>query len=181
MRACSKPDFETCHRHCPKRPTRRGTENIIYTFPNVQVGYPVAQLWMDAAGNLFGTGQSDGGDGSVYELTPASGGGWTETTLFSFLGGIFGGAPKGGLAPDGKGNLYATTNGGGEYHNGTIFKMTAGTEGQWSESVSYSFRSTSGGNYPDAGLTPGQPGTFYGTASFGGTATENGLVFEFKP
>lgn len=157
------------------------TESILYTFPNVQIGYPVAPLWMDAAGNLYGTGQSDGGDGSVYELTPASGGGWTEATLFSFLGGIFGGEPRGGLAPDTKGNLYGTTFGGGEYRYGTIFKMTPGAEGKWTESVSYSFRVVSDGDYPEAGLTPGEPGTFYGTASFGGTGSENGLVFQFKP
>ena len=48
--------------------------------------YPYAGLIFDAAGNLYGT-TDEGGTysvGTVFELTPAAGGGWTEKVLHSF-------------------------------------------------------------------------------------------------
>ena len=47
--------------------------------------------------------------GTVFELTPTKGGGWTETVLHSFDG-TDGVSPSAGLIFDAAGNLYGTTN-----------------------------------------------------------------------
>jgi uncharacterized repeat protein (TIGR03803 family) len=102
-------------------------------------------LVRDAAGNLYGT-TSGGGDpaactggcGTVFELLPPakSGGPWTETLLHSFCpDGVpcsDGTTPEAGLVRDAQGNLYGTTEGGGDdyancidYGCGTVFKLAA--------------------------------------------------------
>ena len=92
---------------------------------------PYSGLIFDAAGNLYGTtengGTSDschGGCGTVFELTPTTGGGWTETVLHSFGSGTDGVEPYSGLIFDAAGNLYGTTPTGGAYGYGTVFELT---------------------------------------------------------
>jgi len=77
-------------------------------------GGPLAALFMDKAGNLYGTTQGDGayGWGSVFRLTPGSGG-WTETVLYSFTGGADGGNLYSNVVIDSNGNLYGTASQGG--------------------------------------------------------------------
>ena len=75
------------------------------------VPLPVAGLILDASGNLYGT-TSEGGAyvyGTVFELTPKAGGGWTEKVLHSFGGTGDGISPYAGLIFDAAGNLYGTT------------------------------------------------------------------------
>ena len=48
-------------------------------------------------------------DGTVFELSPTGGGGWTETVLHSFGNGTDGSYPYGSLIFDAAGNLYGTT------------------------------------------------------------------------
>src|SRR5271167_2431039 len=94
--------------------------------------YPYASLIFDAAGNLYGTTSFGGayGYGTVFELTPTAGGGWTETVLHSFGNGTDGAYPDASLIFDAVGNLYGTTQPGGTYHNcnggfycGTVFEL----------------------------------------------------------
>jgi uncharacterized repeat protein (TIGR03803 family) len=155
------------------------TESILYTFQSAQLGYPVAPVWMDPSGNLFGTGLSDGSEGSIFELTRNSSGGWSESFLFDFHGGVYGSGPYGGVVPDENGTLYGTTDSGGFLGLGTIYKLTLGSNGVWTRTTAYNFRGQlrGDGSYPAAGLTAGKPGIFYGTTS--GDIT--GTVFEFKP
>ncbi len=76
---------------------------------------PHAGLIADMVGNLYGTTPEGGGTrhaGTVFELTPAAGGGWTKNVLYNFC--ILtpcsdGGIPLAGLIADSKGNLYGTT------------------------------------------------------------------------
>src|SRR5579871_1817994 len=74
------------------------------------------------------------------------------------------------------GNLYGTTNKGGMYGYGTVFKVaTSGTF-----TTLYNFCAQSGcpdGEYPAAGLAPAMDGTLYGTTSAGG-ANGHGTVFQ---
>lgn len=89
----------------------------------------------DAQGNLFGTTifggsyQNCNGNfvacGTVFELDSVG----NETVLHNFSGGSDGGFPEAGLAMDGSGNLYGTTQAGGascygQYTCGVVFKIT---------------------------------------------------------
>ncbi len=71
-----------------------------------------SSLTIDAAGNLYGTAETDGthGFGSVFKLVLQNGS-WVQTTLYDFAGGSDGCNPSGGvtLAPDS--HLYGTTQG----------------------------------------------------------------------
>ena len=106
--------------------------NAIYTFPQTGGG-PAGQLFMDNAGNLYGTtitggiGNCSGGCGTIFELTP-SGGGWTYTELYQFTGGSDGAAPYSNLVQDADGNFYGTASAGGNTTCtggcGVVFKFT---------------------------------------------------------
>lgn len=73
----------------------------------------------DASGNLYGTAGGGVNFGVVFELTPGSNG-WTYTDLFDFSGEQFsdGFAPVGGVVLDNSGNLYGTTELGGDENCG---------------------------------------------------------------
>src|ERR1019366_10452272 len=102
-------------------------EQVLHNFNNNSTdgAYPQASLILDAAGNLYGT-TSQGGTynyGTVFELTPAAGGGWTEMVLHNFNNdGVDGAYPQAGLIFDAAGNLYGTTVAGGTYGGGTVFE-----------------------------------------------------------
>lgn len=95
------------------------TETILYAFTgSSDGGSPFSGLVMDKSGNLYGTTALAGGSascGTVFELSPASGGGWSESTLYQFRGGAEndGCNPEATLTIDAKGNLYGTTSSGG--------------------------------------------------------------------
>jgi uncharacterized repeat protein (TIGR03803 family) len=79
------------------------TENILYNFrPRLHGLQPSGGLITDAAGNLYGATFWGGsyGLGTVFELTPNSHGGWSETVLYSFMGGSDVYAPYGSLVFD---------------------------------------------------------------------------------
>ena len=69
---------------------------MLHSFGNGTDGaVPYAGLIFDAAGNLYGTTVEGGtyGGGTVFELTPTAGGGWTEKVLHSFGNGTDGANP----------------------------------------------------------------------------------------
>ncbi len=105
--------------------------------------FPSRQLILDAAGNLYGTAAGGGTDsvGTVFELSPQQGGGWTETVLYSFnFDGTDGAGPAyASLVSDAAGNLYGTTSGGGTYDTGMAFELTPNGGGGWTEKVLYNF------------------------------------------
>ena len=156
------------------------TETVLHSFqPNGTDGnYPIAGLIFDAAGNLYGTTSAGGtyGFGTVFELTPEEGGGWTETVLLNFNG-TDGSYPHAGLAFDAAGNLYGTTGYDGTYHYGTVFELTPTAGGGWTETVLHSFGNGTDGASPFAGLIFDAAGNLYGTTSAGGTYG-TGTVFE---
>jgi len=78
---------------------------------------PEGEVVFDTAGNLYGTtydggkyGQSYGGVGTFYELSPSVGGGWPESKLYSFGGtNNDAGYPQAGLIINSRGILYGTS------------------------------------------------------------------------
>jgi uncharacterized repeat protein (TIGR03803 family) len=91
---------------------------------------PSAGLIMDGAGNLYGMTPEGGskGSGVVYELTPNAGKTkWTEKILRNFClepGCSDGAQPQGALVSDKSGDLFGTTEYGGNFSNGgTAFEL----------------------------------------------------------
>jgi uncharacterized repeat protein (TIGR03803 family) len=159
------------------------TEKILHKF-GVKFGdgwNPYAGLVFNA-GNLYGTTYQGGanGFGTVFELTPKAGGGWTEKILHSFnYDGKDGWSPEAGLVFDALGNLYGTTSNGGVHGDGTVFELTPKGDGAWQERVLLSFNSANGEN-PYSGLMFDASGNLYGT-TYGGGTHGDGTIFEIKP
>jgi uncharacterized repeat protein (TIGR03803 family) len=157
------------------------TETILYSFTGSNDGYgPTGPLVWGENGNLFGVTVRGGAlnAGTVFELSPTSGGGWTESTLYAFSGGSDGGQPV-GLIPDGKGNLYGITNNGGDAscNCGVVFELKH-SKGSWTEIVLRSFLGLPDGTGP-IGLAFDNAGNLYGTTLLGG-AYNAGTVFQMK-
>jgi uncharacterized repeat protein (TIGR03803 family) len=161
-------------------------EKVLYSFqPQEHVPYP-SELTSDAAGNLYGTTLNGGpnGSGSVFELSPRPGGGWTEKRLFTFdqiENYAYG--PSGGVVLDSAGNLYGTTMWGGKggTYGGTVFELEPQSDGGWVGTVLHNFGEQAGdGILPESGLTLDAAGNLYGTTNEGGTAGL-GTVFELSP
>jgi uncharacterized repeat protein (TIGR03803 family) len=114
----------------------------------------------------------------VYKLTRSSGG-WTESLLYSFAGGSDGGLPN-GLVFDSAGNIYGTTDIGGDPGNhGTVFELTPSGSG-WTESIIYRFQPATDGIGPEAGLILDSAGNLYGSTTCGGPGG-GGVIFELTP
>jgi len=161
------------------------TEVILYSFSRSggDGQSPVASLIFDTVGNLYGTTPSGGayGFGTVFELSPQTGGGWAESVLYSFGSGSDGQTPLAGLVLDKKGNFYGTTSAGGTHVGGTAFELSPQTGGGWAETVIHNFNNNgTDGYFPPSALTLNSAGHLYGTASRGG-AYSAGIVFELSP
>ena len=166
------------------------TETVLYNFSGSPDGsWPAGNLTFDQAGNLYGTtatgGTSlscSGGCGTVFKLTPASGG-WTETVLHSFSEGD-GEYPNGGVVLDASGNLYGAvgqggpTDGCGGLTCGLIFELQPTSLG-YSESTLYTFTGGNDGWQPDYGIVLGPDGSLYGAALAGG-AYSFGTIFKLS-
>ncbi|MGB8886031.1 MAG: choice-of-anchor tandem repeat GloVer-containing protein [Candidatus Korobacteraceae bacterium] len=159
------------------------TETVLHSFGNGTDGAtPDSGLIVDAAGNLYGTTYFGGihSDGTVFELSPREGGGWTETVLHSFGNGTDGMNPYAGLTIDATGNLYGTTVAGGLHSYGTAFELSPRQGGGWTETVLHSFGNGTDGINPYASLLLDANGNLYGTTIVGGIHTY-GTAFEITP
>src|SRR5882672_4615435 len=102
------------------------TKTTLYSFTGSPDGHaPMAPLIFDKAGNLYGTTSNGGSNntGALFELKPQSGGGWQESMVYSFLNGGDGGYPSTPLYLDGSGNLWSTTQVGGNYTQGVAYEF----------------------------------------------------------
>jgi uncharacterized repeat protein (TIGR03803 family) len=163
---------------------------------------PYGNLIIDADGNLYGTTQGTGAgilavESEVFELSSE----WELQVLYRFKGNGDGRDIMSGLVLDSAGSLYGTSYMGGTNVNcpagtgnpptscGTVFKLTRGTGGVWTEQQLHSFSDDGDGFWPLAGLIFGTDGNLYGTTYAGGdvaACTPNpsqgcGTVFEITP
>jgi uncharacterized repeat protein (TIGR03803 family) len=153
------------------------TETILHSFTGGYDGSsPRAGLVQDRKGNLYTTTSLGGpyGIGNVVKLSKTD----KFTVLYSFgeynnhYDGIY---PEASLVLDPKGNLYGTTNAGGTYDYGTVFKVDQAGK----ETILWSFTGGEDGNGPTADLVLDSSGNLYGTTTAGG-ASGNGVVFKLE-
>ena len=131
-------------------------------------GQPSAPVILDDAGNLYGTTTLGGdlkcnrpyGCGTIFKIDAAG----KETVLHSFTLMPDGAYPQAGLIRDAAGNFYGTTQEGGAYNSGTVFKLDATGK----EIVLYSFSGGRDGAWPFGGLVRDSAGNLYGTTYAGG-------------
>jgi uncharacterized repeat protein (TIGR03803 family) len=149
--------------------------------------YGQGGLTFDAAGSLYGTTVGGGiTKGEVFRLRPGANGKWKEEVLYSSFGGTNGAVPPGGLIFDTAGNLYGTTNEGGNISYcggsgcGVVFELSPTSKGTWTETVLYSFKGSDGWQ-PNTRLVFDGTGNLYGTTAFGGSSNADGTVFELTP
>jgi len=161
-----------------------GKYKILYNFTGgIDGGAPYEGLVLDVTGNLYGTTTVGGtsGNGTVFKLAKNSDGSWTESVLYSFASGADGAAPWAALTFDPNGNLYGTTQGGGDSSAGTVFQLVPNSDGTWTETVLYSFTGGTDGANPEwCGLIFDATGTLYGMTSGGGNQGM-GVVYKLTP
>ena len=166
-------------------------ETVLYRFQGGSDGaYPeyADDLVFDQAGNIYGTtsGDTNGDDGTVFELSPSNGG-WTETILHHFTNGE---QPFAGVIFDAAGNLYGTTPVGGIGYGtvftegpsnfGLVFKLTP-SGGGWTETNLTLFGvGNNDGIFPYSSVILDASGNVYGTTIQGGSESD-GTVWEITP
>jgi uncharacterized repeat protein (TIGR03803 family) len=168
-------------------------ETVLHSFnySNKDGWAPLTGLVFDGVGHLYGTTLWGGaglctisgtlvGCGTIFELTPTTGGRWAERRLHNFgANGLDGNYPQASLIFDGAGNLYGTTASGGAQNYGTVFELTPAAGGRWMEKVLHTFKGTDGQS-PIGGLIFDATGNLYGMTSAGG-AYNYGTAFELTP
>jgi uncharacterized repeat protein (TIGR03803 family) len=171
-------------------------ETVLYSFQGGADGtLPFGNVIFDAAGNLYGTTSRGGvghlgclsGCGTIYELSPTASGTWQETQLHLFTDSFGEGAePRNGLVFDAAGNLYGTTNSGGDNSVdgcntfssdgcGTLFELAPVSPGRWKLTTLVAFNFIDGA-LPVAGVTLDGKGNLFGATTKGG-ALSGGTVF----
>ena len=180
--------YATAQSHVPQ-------EKVIIAFSATTSGPagPSGGLIRDAAGNFYGVTQGgglggDGGNGTVYEVSPSANGGWTAKAIYLFHPGTQDGqGPLGGLVMDSAGNLYGTTLQGGAnlcndgFDNptgcGTAFELSPNGSGGWAEKIIYNFGQDAWA--PGQSMIIDSAGNLYGTTGRSGDLDSvGGTVFE---
>lgn len=176
-----------------------GQQSVLYSFckvmnefDNCESGnFPFAAPSIDKQGNVYGTTAQGGenccedfGGGTVYKVTQSG----RESVLYTFcqVGDCTDGRyPQTGLIRDPEGDIYGTTESGGNpsiYCSGgvgcgVVFKLTPAGQ----ETVLYAFSGGSDGEYPSSGaLLRDWQGNLYGTTYAGG-AGSCGTIFKVTP
>lgn len=171
---------------------------IIYRFQSYGDGTnPQAGLTFDSSGNLYGTTSYGGnsscaaGCGTVFELSHARSGSWSEKVLHQFTG-PDGFLPLANLIWDSSGNLYGSAEYGGDNSCvgggcGTIFKLSRGKGSRRRFSVVYAFPQRSRGADPAGNMVFNASGDLYGSTVSGGNVSACpqpggcGVVFKLSP
>ena len=157
-------------------PAGAQTFATLHSFNQTDGSSLYAGLVQATDGNFYGTTWEGGanGAGTAFKITPKG----DFTTLYSFCklkNCTDGSQPYGGLIQATDGSLYGTTELGGAYGFGTVFKIT--TAGTLTKLHSFNYTD---GAYPVAAMIEGFDGNFYGASSQGGTYG-NGTIFKMTP
>ena len=135
------------------------TFKTIHSFGNAPDGnYPYAAGTFDANGNLFGTTEWGGanGSGTIWKISKAG----AFSIAYNFVGSPDGGGPGGTVVFDAAGNMYGTAQYGGINGYGTVWKMSpSGTV-----TTLYSFQGANDGSKPVGNVALDSLGNVYGVA-----------------
>lgn len=151
-------------------------QNTVFYFNSNNGSAPLAGVFADQSGNIFGTTanggiNSDGVDpnsgfGTVFQVSESS-----FANLVNFNNGVNGSANNGAqpfnLVFDTDGTIYGTTAFGGQYGNGTLFELT-GTNYETLTTL-FNFNGDNG-SFPAGSLVLDPSGNIYGTTANGGRA-----------
>jgi uncharacterized repeat protein (TIGR03803 family) len=148
-----------CARSAPAQ-----TETILHNFGEGSDGDDPGSGLIWNGGNLYGTtlGGGTGLSGTVFELSPSDSGTWNETILNNFCSTFVevcpnGAYPFGTVIFDNAGNLYGTTESGGNTNCvytagcGVVFELSP-SGSAWTETVLHAFCSPSGSEICPGGL-----------------------------
>jgi uncharacterized repeat protein (TIGR03803 family) len=135
------------------RITAAGTEQLAHIFSGLIE--PSGGLIEASDGSFLGIGPDQ-----IYRVAPDG----TETVLHSFRGGRTDGSEPSGVVEAANGIFYGTTRSGGAFNHGAIFALTATGD----ESLLYSFRGGTDGDFPSAPPIQGRDGALYGITTYGG-------------
>jgi len=137
-------------------------------------------LAIDASNNILGTTASGGisGKGLVFKL-PLGGG--ADSARYNFCaqtGCVDGSSPFAGVAISASGDLFGTTEAGGKFGGGVVFRIHGNHY-----TVLHSFctqTNCTDGAFPAGGVIIDSSGDLFGTTESGG-ANDQGTVFELSP
>ncbi len=167
------------------------TETVAYSFNGAPDGAQPVTLISDGAGNLWGTTFLGGsgtnakcqefppyGCGALFELSPNTSGGWSETIQHDFNFALDAEFPV-ALETDGT-NFYTTLYSGGVGNSGAVLKFTFNSsDGIWEYTTLHSFANGKGGGGPYF-TTVDPSGNVFGTLLFGGSKGLGG-IYELSP
>ena len=143
---------------------------VLHRFWPIHGSWPSAAPTLGSDGAWYGSSRYDStypNYGTLWRWTPERG-----LTVLKDFGGIDGNSPLGPLTLASDGFLYGTTNAGGIWSCGTIFRIAPYTG---AHEVVGEFNFSNGCN-PKGGVVQASDGNFYGTTEKGGYA---GTVFRF--
>jgi uncharacterized repeat protein (TIGR03803 family) len=146
-------------------------ETILYSYGEApDSSLPWGNLTVDKAGNFYDTsiwGGSQSYAGTVFELTPTSGGGWTNNVIYTLdqQTGVGMSNEVGGVVFDSSGNLYGVGVGG-------VFELSPSSSG-WTETTLYAFSSNNGPYNPNSSVVLVHNTVLWGTTPNGGGGTCN--------
>jgi uncharacterized repeat protein (TIGR03803 family) len=104
-----------------------------------------------------------------------------DRVLHAFSSQVRGASPV-AMVSDSQGNLYGTTQFGGDYNLGAVYEFSPSAGGGWTETVLHSFAAGNDGSWPMA-LTIDSQGNLYGLTEYGPAGCSNGgcsTVFELS-
>ena len=150
--------------------TKSGKETVLHDFKGPEGCQPIASLLRDSDGNFYGTTNACGSYtwGTVFKMNKTG-----EVTALHSFSGPDGASPYwSSVVMDAKGNLYGTTNQGGPYNWGAVFKLNKSGK----ITVLHTFAGgTQDGCYPTGTPTLDTHGDLYGMAECG--ANNAGVIW----
>nr|WP_317046582.1 choice-of-anchor tandem repeat GloVer-containing protein [Adhaeribacter arboris] len=151
-----------------------GSFTVLKHLDNTKTGsYPNGSLVQGADGNFYGTTYQGGANnyGTIFKITPSG----TLTVLRNFDNINDGRYPLSTLVKGIDNNFYGTSQQGGLFNSGTIFKITPGGTFTVLHNLDY----VNDGGQPKGSLVQGSDGSFYGLTPEGGFFN-SGTIFKIS-